>query len=215
MRRPKKVTPRIDWPRKFIAAGTHRYYKKFMQTKLLVGTWQRDRFAFGGSLLKGSHPKKKRVFSSRVPMHVVLKSSQAVGTRSLLRHGPAIARILGAQARRHHVRLNGATNAGNHLHLLLQAPSRECLSAFLRAIAGRIAQLWRGPAGFWDARPFSRLVSWGRDFGRVSRYLGLNSTETALGMGRGSTRAMYGRIQELLDQGIVPRTPGLVAAGFS
>jgi hypothetical protein len=192
-----------------------------MQTKLLVGTWQRDRFAFGGSLLKGSHPKKKRVFSARVPMHVVLKSSQSVGSRSLLRHGPAIARILGAQARRHHVRLDGVANAGNHLHLLLQAPSRDCLSAFLRAIAGRIAQLAGSKQGFWDARPFSRLVSWGQDLRRVSRYLGLNATETALNAGfsgsasRSNTRAMFGRIQALLDQGIVPRTPGLLAAGFS
>ncbi len=222
-------------PPNIIARGTHRYYiqlvRSTVQTKLIVSTWQRDRFAFGGSLLKGSHPKKKRVFSARVPMHVVLKSSQAVGSHSLLRYGSAVARILAEQARRHHVRLDGVANAGNHLHLLLQAPSRECLSNFLRAIAGRIAQLAGGdmrPAAaqegplqlglernFWDARPFSRLVSWGQDLRHVSRYLGLNATETALGKSRAGTRAMFGRIQELLERGILARTPGLVAAGFS
>jgi REP element-mobilizing transposase RayT len=185
-----------------------------MQSNLLVGTWQRDRFAFGGALLKGSHPKKKRVFSARLPMHVVLKSSQAVSSRSLLRHGSAVARILGEQARRHHVRLDAVANAGNHLHLLLQAPSRDCLSAFLRAIAGRIAQLAGSEQGFWDARPFSRLVSWGQDFKRVCRYLCVNATETALNKGRKGTHAMFGRIQDLLDGGVLARTPGLIAAGF-
>jgi REP element-mobilizing transposase RayT len=184
------------------------------QMHLLAGTWKRDRFAFGGSLLKGSHPKGKRIFSSRLPMHVVLRSSQARKERSLLRHGSAIARILAEQARRHHIRLDSAANAGNHLHLLLQASSRVGLSAFLRAITGRIAQLVNADKGFWDARPFSRLVSWGQDLRRVSRYLTLNSTETGLTMGRGATRAMFGRIQELLIQGILPRSPGLVAAGF-
>jgi REP element-mobilizing transposase RayT len=197
------------------------------QTKLILKSWQRDRFAFGGSLLKGSHPKKKRVFSARVPMHVVLKSSQATGPRSLLRYGGAIARILADQARRHHVQLQHVANGGNHLHLLLQAPSRDHLSDFLRAISGRIAQLVAGQArtltkgtssmhtSFWDARPFSRLVSWGQDLRRVLRYLGLNATEAATGARRGDTRAMFERIQELLARGLLPRTPGLLAAGFS
>jgi REP element-mobilizing transposase RayT len=194
------------------------------QLKLVAGAWKRDRFAFGGSLLKGSHPKGKRIFSPRVPMHVVLKSSLAVGPRSLLRHGPALGRLLSEQARRHHVQLQGVSNAGNHLHLLLQAPSRDQLSAFLRAIAGRIAQLGQGESiasgrhqesrRFWDARPFSRLVGWGQDLRRVMRYLGFNATEAGFKMSREHTRAMFGRVQDLLDRGIVPRTPGLLAAGF-
>jgi hypothetical protein len=116
--------------------------------------------------------------------------------------------------------LDGAANAGNHLHLLLQAPSRDCLSAFLRAISGRIAQLVLNggslPKGveFWDARPFSRLVNWGRDLLAVARYLRMNSTEVGFGMSREGSRAMFDQIQDLLARGIVPRSPELAAAGF-
>ena len=217
------------------------------QLSLVAGTWTRDRFAFGGSLLKGSHAKSKRCFSSRVPMHVVMRSARAVGRHSLMRHGNRIADVLHTLAARHHIRIYSVANAGNHLHLLVQAPSRELLSAFLRGVTGRIAQLvmedspeiqtslgrevkphkektarhltdkiaaTKDATGFWDARPFTRLVSWGADFRRVARYLGLNANATTLRMSREGTRAMFAEIYDLLRRGIIPRTPGLVATGF-
>ncbi len=184
-----------------------------MQLKLLTGTWTKDKFAFGASLLKGSHPKKKRPFRASLPIHIVMRSTQAVGKKSLLSRNKAVASILDAQAERHFVRIYAAANAGNHLHLLIQAPSQAHLSAFLRAITGRMAQLVGGLKGFWDARPFSRIVSWGRDFKNVARYIGINSTEM-LGMKRNDVRFMYEQIKQALREGRLPTTPGLVAAGF-
>ncbi len=152
-----------------------------------------------------------------------MKSSRAQGTHSLLRHSREISRILSLQASRHQIRLQQVANAGNHIHLLLEAPSREHLSAFLRAISGRIAQTVIGPqiqpptsgeaTRFWDARPFSRIVSRGRDHRNVARYLGMNSTEMA-GLSRVSVRGVFNEIQEALRRGILRRSPGLVAAGF-
>jgi len=204
-----------------------------MQRALLPGTWSKSRFAFGGSLLKGSHAKTKRVFSPKLPLHVVLKSSQARGGQSLLLHSKRIAQILAEQSARHHVRLLQIANAGNHLHLLLEAPSREHLSNFLRAISGRIAQLVLERAlparsegqhasssvtddrrGFWDARPFSRIVTRGRELQNVARYLGMNSTEMK-GLGRTQVRGIFAEIAEALKNGWIPHTPGLVAAGFT
>ncbi len=210
-----------------------------------------------------------------------MRSSQAVGQRSLFLRSKQVAKILNAQASKHFVKLYAVANAGNHIHLLIQAPSQDHLSNFLRAISGRIAQLIlegtqnsskstdlklsanRGagmntdtsradshhnlkqlqaktnkqqeqtnnqeskdsgqesrrneqeakPSGFWDARPFSRIVSWGRDFKHVARYIGINSTEM-LGLTRLDTRKMFEKIQHALAQGLLPKTPGLVAAGF-
>ncbi len=187
-----------------------------MSRSLLPGTWSKSRFAFGGSLLKGSHPKTKRVFNPKLPLHVVLKSSKAKGACSLLRHSRRIASILSEQSDRHHIRLLQVANAGNHLHLLLEAPSRDYLSAFLRAISGRIAQMATrtgAERGFWDARPFSRIVSKGRELRNVARYLGINSTEMA-GISRSLARQIFSEIQEGLRRGLIPRTPGLIAAGF-
>jgi REP element-mobilizing transposase RayT len=187
--------------------------KTRMQLKLLAGTWTKDRFAFGGSLLRGSHPKRKRHFRPTLPLHVVVRSSQAQGKKSLFVHGKAVARILDEQSSRHSVRIYGAANAGNHLHLLIQAPSQEHLSNFLRALTGRVAQAVRAKKGFWDARPFSRIVNWGRDFKNVARYIAINSTER-IGLSRKNVRAMFNEIHAALRQGRLPRTPGLVAAGF-
>jgi len=188
-----------------------------MQRALLPGTWSKSRFAFGGSLLKGSHAKTKRVFNPKLPLHVVLKSSQAKGVASLLLKSRQIAVALSEQSERHHVRILQVANAGNHIHILLEAPSRDHLSNFLRAISGRIAQLVLGNApsksGFWDARPFSRIVSRGRELQNVARYLGMNSTEVA-GISRHYARTVFREIQNALRQGLIPRTPGLVAAGF-
>jgi REP element-mobilizing transposase RayT len=193
-----------------------------MQLKLVAGTWAKKRFAFGAALLKGSHPKKKRPFRPNLAIHVVMKSSKASGPRSFFAHNKAIAKIVEKQASKQFVRIYGVANAGNHLHLLVQAPSQDHLSYFLRAITGRIAQLinrnWNdgnhnGKDGFWDARPFSRLVAWGQDFKAVARYLGMNALES-VGMSRDEVRSMFEAIHASLSAGQLVRSPSLIAAGF-
>jgi REP element-mobilizing transposase RayT len=184
-----------------------------VQLKLLSKTWAKNRFAFGGARLGTSHAKTKRHFRPKLALHVVIRSSQAQGSKSFFCHNIALAKLIESQASRHLVKVFAAANAGNHLHLLIQAPSREHLSNFLRALTGRIAQLVNATKGFWDARPFSRIVSWGRDFKNVARYICLNATE-AVGMSRESVRKMYDGISQALRQGLLPKSPGLVAAGF-
>jgi len=192
--------------------------------KLIPRTWLSSSFAFGASLLKGSHPKKARPFRARLPLHIVLRSSSATGARSLLGFDSEIEVLLAEQAQRHHVKIYGAANAGNHLHLVVQAPSKQHLAAFLKAISGRIAQIVEGKSKeqnreafqkpFWDARPFSRLLSWGKDFRNVCRYIGINATESAAGLSRYGTRQIFEEIREGLRAGWIVKTPGLVAAGF-
>ncbi|MEO5667287.1 MAG: transposase [Bdellovibrionota bacterium] len=196
----------------------------------LVSTWKKDRYAFGGSLLRNSHAKTKRPFSKKLAVHLVLRSSHATGPRSLLRQGRRVDEILIEEARKQNLKLHGAANAGNHLHLLVQAPSRDHLNAFLRAVSSRISMLVTGArkgtpqtqalskhaaasARFWDQRPFSRLVSVGRDFMNTLAYISLNSTESA-GFSRSSARAMFREIRERFARGEITRSPGLAAAGF-
>jgi REP element-mobilizing transposase RayT len=186
-----------------------------MQLNLIAGTWSKKQFAFGASLLKGSHPKKKRPFRPNLAIHVVVRASNARGGQSFFAHNKAIGRVVEAQAAKQFVKLYAVANAGNHLHLLIQAPSQDHLSYFLRAITGRIAQLVKRQAheAFWDARPFSRLVSWGRDFNAVARYLGVNALES-VGFSRADIQAMHHAIHGALQKGQLAKTPGLLAAGF-
>jgi REP element-mobilizing transposase RayT len=215
------------------------------QQLALVSSWQKHHYAFGGTRLKKSHAKTKRPFVKNLPLHVVLKSSQAVGSKSLLRRARRVDALVLEEATRHHVALLAVANSGNHLHLLVEAPSSFHLSDFLRAITGRIAMLVTGarkgtplrsaavpaqatqstalassPPGpaprtpFWDQRPFTRIVSEGRDKLHVLRYLTMNSTESFTGQSRASAREMFREIQARMKSGELLRSPGLSAAGF-
>lgn len=151
--------------------------------------YRRNKNCFGGQIYAGN-PKHKRPFYSKLALHLVLRSSLAKGRNSMLhdRNRDRIKWLIRKQAKRFGVELYRYANSGNHLHLLVK-PSRERagLQAFLRAVSGLIArtvlQAERGSAKgkkFWDARPFSRVVSWGKAFDRCARYIERNVFE-ALG----------------------------------
>jgi hypothetical protein len=141
---------------------------------------------FGGSLLR-SNPKTKRPVTTKRSMHTVLGSKLAVGRRSMLLFQVQISRQIYKQAEDFGVKIYGFANGGDHLHLVLLPRSRAAFNGFIRAISGIIARIvtgaerGRGKAlKFWDARPFTRVVEWGRDLRNVCAYLRQNTLE-ALG----------------------------------
>lgn len=126
--------------------------------------------SFGGSRLRG-HPKKKRPFSKRNLIHVILKSSRAKGALSFLhpRHRVKVDRLVRAVAQKTGVEIRDYVNVGNHLHLLIRCSHRDFVTAYLRSLAGllprRLMNCEKGrPLGFsfWDARPFTKIVADGR-----------------------------------------------------
>jgi REP element-mobilizing transposase RayT len=201
--------------------------------------------AFGGSSLGKGNPREGRFVSTKDPMHLVLRSSLATGKRSLLAQDRAIGRIVMAQAKRCGIKIHKWVNAGNHLHLLVQVPHRSRLNAFLRAVSGLVARVVlkaekgraffgfeearkaareessrseteaRTPARFWDFRPFSRVVSWGRDFKQVQNYLQLNSVEIDLGLGRKGARELLETERELKKRRAQAASLKLLPLGFS
>jgi REP element-mobilizing transposase RayT len=156
---------------------------------------------FGGSLLKGN-PRDARPIAVKRAMHLVLKSKKAVGARSFLApaRAAAILVLMNRVARLHGIRIHRYANGGNHLHLIVQTPSRVAFHKFLRGTTGVIARMTlgvergraRGEQGleaqalprprssFWDARPFTRIIQWGRDFQKTNAYVIQNTLE-ALG----------------------------------
>ncbi len=118
-------------------------------------------------------------------MHLVLRSSQAKGERSLLHESKFIQLLIARLAKRFRVRVYEQANSGNHLHLLVRAETRDGFKQFLMALSGRIAQKMTGAAKgkplaakFWDFIPFTRIVEWGRAFAIVRRYVIQNTLET-------------------------------------
>lgn len=143
---------------------------------------------FGGALIKGN-PREARPVSTKRPMHLVMRSTLARGERSFLRPARAkqIKDLVQRTSQRHGVKVYRFANSGNHLHLIVLPRSRDGFNAFIRAISGLIARLTlgveRGRAmglKFWDARPFTRVLEWGRDYRQACKYLAQNILE-ALG----------------------------------
>ncbi|MBL7714141.1 MAG: transposase [Bdellovibrionales bacterium] len=143
---------------------------------------------FGGALLKGN-PRDRRPISMKRPMHLVLRSSLARGEKSFL-HGKrrsAISALVDKLARSKGVKIYRLANSGNHLHLLVLPRSRSGFNGFVRALSGLIARMVLGVERgrskglkFWDSRPFTRIVEWGRDFRNACAYVRQNTLE-ALG----------------------------------
>jgi REP element-mobilizing transposase RayT len=145
---------------------------------------------FGGRYLQNYNPKSKRPMDSKKALHLVLKSSQAVGEKSLNSHKfkTKIWDIICNHAEKRGIKIYEYANGGDHLHLLLRAKHRDEYSGFIRTISGLIARLVGGAQRgkplrkkFWDARPFSRIVSFAkREFNSVKTYL-LRNTLEAIG----------------------------------
>jgi hypothetical protein len=178
-----------------------------------------SKLSFGAHLQTGRR-KSARPIDSKRALHVVMRSSQAVGCKSLKKFERRIGALIDHQATLHGVRVYARANAGNHLHLIIKVANRRLCRSFLRSVAGLIARLVtgreRGAArrrgrygetlaasaarsealnaacdsdSFWDARPFSRVVAWGRDFAGLKNYLHLNRIE-ALGFSRNEGRGV-------------------------
>ncbi|HEY8278737.1 MAG TPA: transposase [Bdellovibrionota bacterium] len=148
--------------------------------------YRRDKGCFGGDLLRGN-PKGRRPFSHHSALHLVVRSTLAKGPRSMLlpRHRKQILAIVRKQARTFEVKVYRYANSGNHLHFLVRPPrTRAQFVGFTKAITGLIArtvtQARRGKKvglRFWDKRPFSRIIRWGRAFQCCARYVTRNTLE--------------------------------------
>jgi REP element-mobilizing transposase RayT len=141
--------------------------------------------SFGGDLQKGKR-KTFRPIDPKAPIHLVLKSSRAKGEWSMLHqhHKTKIRDLSEKLAKENGIKIYQFANVGNHLHLLLKTGNRGNFQKFLRVFSGRVAMMITrarkgNPQGrFWDSLAFTRIVQWGRDFSRITRYLFKNQIES-------------------------------------
>lgn len=137
--------------------------------------------SFGGSLLHGRR-KAERPISAKRPMHLVLKSTQAVGTLSFVNHRRSLEVVLQRCARKWGVRLMDHQWNWNHLHVVILVPNRTIYHHWIRELTGSVVRTLEGKTGiflrrFFDHRPFTRVLQWGRDLQNALAYLELNEME--------------------------------------
>jgi putative transposase len=150
---------------------------------------------FGGMLLKGN-AKVKRPLSTKEPIHLVLKSHLAFGGRSFLlkKNYGKIDSIIRRSAKSNGIKIYHFVNVGNHLHLVIKVDRKNATTgrlafrSFIRSVTGLVARHVVGAERndgkgikFWQSRPFTRILSWGRDFNFIARYMGKNSAQAKFG----------------------------------
>jgi REP element-mobilizing transposase RayT len=145
---------------------------------------------FGGSKsLKKAHAREARPISIKRPMHLVMRSSLATGEKSFLRTKRArrIQELVHRLGKEKGVKVYRFANSGNHLHFIVLPRSRDAFKSYIKAVTGIIARLTleaeRGSAKgirFWDAKPYTKIIEWGREYKTVCDYL-LRNTLEALG----------------------------------
>jgi REP element-mobilizing transposase RayT len=146
------------------------------------------RIEHGGDVRRGQR-KLERPVSTRRPLHLTLHSTRARGDWSMLRYQPQVLGALRECARRTGVRVYDFANVGSHLHLLVRARQRPAFQAFLRSFSGIVARIVTGAkkgkplrdGPFWRGLAWSRVVTWGREYQTVRRYIFRNRVEATHG----------------------------------
>ena len=145
--------------------------------------------SFGGDLIgRTTNPKTARPLSSKLPIHLVLRSKRS-WMRTPRQFG-AVNATVARVAKRHGVRVYEFANVGNHLHVLIRIAARPRWAPFIRELTGRLAMLRAGGAE-WVGRPFTRVVNgWRRAYRSVREYVRLNSWEAEHGLDGNGRRAL-------------------------
>lgn len=150
---------------------------------------------FGGSLLKGNNPKRKRPLHSRYPIHLSLRAIK--GGMRLPKLSERVKEIIERAAEKRGVRIYRYANVGNHLHMVIRIMKLGQWSAFIREISGRIAALMRemgitkSNEKYWLHRPFTEIVrNWKQGFKQLCEYVRLNWLEAEGFINRRETRTL-------------------------
>ncbi len=166
----------------------------------------------GGSTEFGTQGRRKgaRPHNPSLPLHVTLHSTRARGAWSLLnpKHRYHLEHLARTLAKRFGVKIYRYVNVGNHLHLVLLAPTTGARARYFKALSGLAARMVTGSrkgvavGRFWDTLIFSRVVSWGRDYTNVCNYILKNAFESLGLIARKNSRAFNDALTQLQQTGV-------------
>ncbi len=142
------------------------------------------RKSFGGKDLIGKR-KSQRPLSTKLPLHLILKSSQK---KVFVPGNRRLHRLIQKMARKFHVRVYDVAINWSHIHFLIQIKERQDYVRFIRALTSKLAMAVAKarPANakaavsskLFTLRPFTRIINWGRDYKSALDYLAKNCMES-------------------------------------
>ena len=145
--------------------------------QIAFGFLQDYKKEFGGTLLEGKR-KTRRPISTKHPLHVILKSL----VRGVFKpHNTSLDHLIRSQAKKFNIDIYDLALNWNHIHMVLRVYNRKNYVRFIRSLTSILAEKIRAVRPdleeIFTLRPFSRVVSWGRDFKYVLAYQVLNQLE--------------------------------------
>ena len=125
----------------------------------------------GGNINKGQR-KIRRPLSSRHPIHLVLKANKQL---NLFEEFEQIKYLINKYSWKFHIKVYDLSIQKDHIHLLIKIEERESYMKFNRSLCGVLARQYG--KGIWKLTPFTRVMSWGKDFQAVKKYIQKNEDE--------------------------------------
>lgn len=149
---------------------------------------------FGGSLLVGKR-KTKRPLSVKSPLHLILKAEHKrffkPGNRSL-------EKLIHQQTKKFGIRIYDLSLNWSHIHMLIKLERRADYVRFIRSLTSVMAQKIRSQipdlTTVFSLRPFTRILSWGRDLKKCIDYIILNQFEAEGFVKRVKVKTDTGRV---------------------
>lgn len=161
---------------------------------------------FGGALLDGKR-KSRRPLSTKHPVHLVLKANQ----RFFNPTNQGLQKLIRNTAGKFGIKIYNLALVWNHIHLQIKIKDRKNYVQFIRALSSLIAQVViktkRLKEKLFTLRPYTRVLSWGRDLRNVFDYIIQNQME-AWGLTKRKRDKMDRKIQHKKKQGIAKRLKG-------
>jgi REP element-mobilizing transposase RayT len=164
--------------------------------------------SYGGKLLnKYKNRLSGRPLSTSKSMHLILRSSKAIGDKSFktTENSKEIKRLVDHFSKKNGIYIHSLANVGNHLHFHLKITNRTGYYRFIRALTAAIAMFVSGrnrwtatkdKQKFWDYRPFTRIVVGLKDFVGMQDYIQFNQLE-GLGLARAHAKFLIQRTLRL------------------
>lgn len=126
--------------------------------------------------------KEARPLSTKNPLHLILKSEKARGIFSFINHRSSIESAIAKTSVRFKIKVYDKSVNNNHIHLVISFKSRANYKAWIRTLTAEIVRIIARKTKkilreFFTQRPYTKIISWGRQFKTVLEYQVLNQME--------------------------------------
>ena len=132
-----------------------------------------ENYEHGGNLHRGRR-KAKRPLNPKLPLHLVLKSSNAKGRFVFSPGNKRLSDLIQNFAGKFEIRIYDKAINFSHIHLCIKIKDRNSYLRFIRAVTAAITKLLKAPKGFFDLLPYTKAVTWGRQLKVLYSYIAKN-----------------------------------------